>query len=76
MQPNPIQPNQVMVDKAVAEGSGGLKRLVPTGTAVLVEGTLAETPEGTKQAVELKATKVGRSVAGALRDARAATVAW
>ncbi|KAI8475840.1 MAG: hypothetical protein J3K34DRAFT_16650 [Monoraphidium minutum] len=49
---------QVMVDKAVAEDGGGLKRLVPTGTSVLVEGMLAETPEGTKQAVELKATKV------------------
>lgn len=31
---------------------------MPTGTSVLVEGVLAETPEGTKQAVELKATKV------------------
>lgn len=47
-----------MVDKDVAEAMGGLKRLVPTGTSVLIEGTLAETPEGTKQAVELKATKV------------------
>ena len=47
-----------MVDKAVAEESGGLKRLVPTGTSVLIEGTLSETPEGTKQPVELKATKV------------------
>ncbi|KIZ00208.1 asparaginyl-tRNA synthetase [Monoraphidium neglectum] len=49
---------QVMVTKEVAEEVGGLKRLAPTGTAVLVEGELAETPEGTKQAVELKATKV------------------
>lgn len=49
-----------MVDKAVAEEVGGLKRLVPTGTSVLIEGTLSETPEGTKQAVELKAEKVRR----------------
>lgn len=38
-----------MVDKEVAEEVGGLKKLVPTGTAVLIEGVLAETPEGTKQ---------------------------
>ena len=38
-----------MVSKEVAEELGGLKKLVPTGTAVLVEGLLAETPEGTKQ---------------------------
>jgi len=40
---------QIMVDKEVAEEVGGLKKLVPTGTAVLMEGVLAETPEGTKQ---------------------------
>eukprot|EP00198_Chlamydomonas_reinhardtii_P003924 XP_001693260.1 predicted protein [Chlamydomonas reinhardtii] len=45
---------QVMVSKEV----GGLKTLVPTGTSVLVEGHLEATPEGTKQAVELKATKI------------------
>ena len=33
----------------VAEEVGGLKNLVPTGTSVLIEGVLAETPEGTKQ---------------------------
>lgn len=41
---------QAMVTKEVAEAVGGLKRLAPTGTAVLVEGELAATPEGTKQA--------------------------
>lgn len=35
--------------KEVAEAVGGLKKLVPTGTSVLIEGQLAETPEGTKQ---------------------------
>ncbi|KAG2442354.1 hypothetical protein HXX76_002440 [Chlamydomonas incerta] len=49
---------QVMVPKEVAEEVGGLKALVPTGTSVLVEGHLEATPEGTKQAVELKATKI------------------
>jgi hypothetical protein len=38
-----------MVTKEVAEAVGGLKKLVPTGTCVLIEGNLAETPEGTKQ---------------------------
>lgn len=38
-----------MVTKDVGEAMGGLKRLVPTGTCVLIEGELAETPEGTKQ---------------------------
>eukprot|EP00879_Flechtneria_rotunda_P014346 GHRR01014986.1.p1 GENE.GHRR01014986.1~~GHRR01014986.1.p1 ORF type:complete len:573 (+),score=204.73 GHRR01014986.1:186-1904(+) len=49
---------QIMVDKEVAEEVGGLKKLVPTGTCVLIEGVLAQTPEGTKQAVELKAKKI------------------
>lgn len=49
---------QVMVTKEVAEEVGGLKKLVPTGTSVLVEGELTETPEGVKQAVELKATRL------------------
>lgn len=40
---------QIMIDKEVAEAVGGLKKLVPTGTCVLIEGQLAETPEGTKQ---------------------------
>lgn len=40
---------QLMVTKEVAESVGGLKKLVPTGTCVLIEGTLAQTPEGTKQ---------------------------
>jgi len=49
---------QAMVTREVAEAVGGLKRLTPTGTAVLVEGELAATPEGTKQAVELKALRL------------------
>lgn len=40
---------QVMVPKEVADAVGGLKALVSTGTSVLVEGELTETPEGTKQ---------------------------
>ena len=40
-----------MVEKAVAEEVGGLKSLTPTSTCVLIEGVLAETPEGTKQKV-------------------------
>ena len=35
--------------KEVAEEIGGLKDLVPTGTSVLIEGHLVETPAGTKQ---------------------------
>lgn len=42
---------QVMVDKDVAEEVGGLKAMTPTSTCVLIEGVLAETPEGTKQKV-------------------------
>jgi asparaginyl-tRNA synthetase len=43
---------QVMVDRGVAEAAGAtLKELVPTSTCVLIEGTLAATPEGTKQKV-------------------------
>lgn len=38
-----------MVTKEVAEEVGGLKKLVATDTCVLIEGMLAETPEGTKQ---------------------------
>ncbi|KAL6755559.1 hypothetical protein V8C86DRAFT_207122 [Haematococcus lacustris] len=49
---------QVMVTKEVAEAVGGLKHLVMTGTSVLVEGELSATPEGTKQAVELKAARI------------------
>mmetsp|Transcript_36164 Transcript_36164/g.106823 ORF Transcript_36164/g.106823 Transcript_36164/m.106823 type:complete len:658 (-) Transcript_36164:132-2105(-) len=50
---------QCMVTKEAAEASGmALNKLTPTGTCVLIEGELAATPEGTKQAVELKATKI------------------
>ncbi|KAL6785876.1 TSN1 [Auxenochlorella protothecoides x Auxenochlorella symbiontica] len=49
---------QVMVDKAVAESVGGLGQLTPTSTCVLIEGILSETPPGTKQKVELKASKI------------------
>ncbi len=38
-----------MVTKEVAEAVGGLKVLVPTGSSVLIEGQLTETPPGTKQ---------------------------
>ena len=40
-----------MVTKEVAEAAGGLKALIPSGTSVLVEGELTETPPGTKQVV-------------------------
>lgn len=49
---------QAVVTKEVAEPVGGLRKIVSTGTSVLLEGVLERTPEGTKQAVELKATKV------------------
>lgn len=52
-------PMQVMVTKEVADEVGGFKEITPTSTCVLIEGVLAETPPGTKQKVELKATKVG-----------------
>lgn len=39
-----------MVTKEVAEAVGGLKAIISTGTSVLVEGQLTETPPGTKQA--------------------------
>ena len=42
---------QVMVDKEVGETVGGLKEITTTATCVLIEGTLARTPEGTKQKV-------------------------
>lgn len=40
---------QAIVPAEVAEPLGGLKELTPSGTCVLLEGQLAETPEGTKQ---------------------------
>jgi len=51
---------QCMVPKEVAEAfsPAGLKALTSTGTSVLLEGQLAQTPEGTKQAVELKVSSV------------------
>jgi len=59
---------QVMVTKEVAAELGtALNKITATGTSVLVEGELTATPEGTKQAVELKAVKilhVGTSDAG------------
>ena len=42
---------QVMVDKEVGDEVGGLKEITPTATCVLIEGQLAQTPEGTKQKV-------------------------
>ena len=35
-----------------------LKELTPTGTSVVVEGTITATPEGVKQLVELRCSKV------------------
>jgi hypothetical protein len=46
-----------MVNKEVGDQVGGLKQLTSTSTCVLIEGVLAETPEGTKQ-------KVGGRVCG------------
>ena len=40
---------QAVVPAEVAEAVGGLKELTPSGTSVLLEGQLAETPPGTKQ---------------------------
>ncbi|KAL6615298.1 hypothetical protein ACP70R_037568 [Stipagrostis hirtigluma subsp. patula] len=45
---------QVIVDAAVHP----LARLTATGTSVLVEGEIKQPPEGTKQNVELKASRV------------------
>jgi dihydrodipicolinate reductase len=41
---------QAIVPLEVAEAVGGFKELTPSGTSVLLEGQLAETPQGTKQA--------------------------
>ncbi|CAK0787728.1 hypothetical protein CVIRNUC_010950 [Coccomyxa viridis] len=49
---------QAVVPLEVAEAAGGFSSLTPSGTSVLLEGHLAETPAGTKQKVELKAAKV------------------
>lgn len=50
---------QVIVNKEVAEAfATTLTKLSATGTSILIEGELNATPEGTKQAVELKATKL------------------
>lgn len=45
---------QVLVDASLAS----LNELTPTGTCILVEGELKKPPEGTKQKVEFKVTKV------------------
>ncbi|XP_062210812.1 asparagine--tRNA ligase, cytoplasmic 1-like [Phragmites australis] len=45
---------QVIVDAAVHP----LARLTATGTSVLVEGEIKEPPEGTKQSVEIKVSRV------------------
>lgn len=39
----------VFQDVAEVYNEAGLKHLCPTGTSVLLEGTLTETPEGKKQ---------------------------
>lgn len=43
---------QVIVPKQVAESVGGLGKITPTGTSLLVKGILDETPEGKKQVSE------------------------
>ena len=48
---------QIMVEKEVGDEMGGLKEMVATATCVLVEGKLAETPEGTKQKVRIRLLK-------------------
>jgi hypothetical protein len=60
-----------MVTKEVGEAIGGLKKLVPTGTCVLIEGLLAETPEGTKQ---VRADTAGHSRRVQLQQLLAAAV--
>lgn len=45
---------QIMITAEVAEAVGGLSKLVPTSTSVLIEGTLSETPPGTKQKVRIE----------------------
>jgi asparaginyl-tRNA synthetase len=45
---------QVIVDASIAP----LQQLTPTGTSILVEGELTKPPEGTKQKVEFKASKI------------------
>ena len=40
---------QVIIPKAVADDVGGLSKVTPTGTSLLIEGRLEETPEGKKQ---------------------------
>jgi len=49
---------QVMVDKEVGDEVGGLKEITPTATCVLIEGQLAQTPEGTKQKVCMHASRM------------------
>jgi hypothetical protein len=52
---------QAMVTKEVAEAVGGLKQLTNTGSSVLLEGELAETPEGTKQVGEASRSSKGQN---------------
>jgi len=49
---------QVIIPKDVAEPFGGLGKVTPTSTSLLIEGLLDRTPEGKKQLVELKAAKI------------------
>ena len=51
---------QCMVSEEVCTGSGipSLSSILTTGTSLAIEGELKRTPEGTKQPVELKATKI------------------
>ena len=45
-----LPPVQAIVPLEVAEEVGGFSSLTPSGTSVLLEGQLTQTPEGTKQA--------------------------
>ena len=67
---------QIMVDKEVGDQVGGLKQLTPTSTCVLIEGVLAETPEGTKQKVGGQWAAVGGSGRQWAAVAASAGAAW
>ena len=53
-------PVQAVVPLEVATAVGGLKELTPSGTSVLLEGTLTETPPGTKQVLSFGAHSLPR----------------
>eukprot|EP01025_Chloroclados_australasicus_P020169 TRINITY_DN211_c0_g1_i2.p2 TRINITY_DN211_c0_g1~~TRINITY_DN211_c0_g1_i2.p2 ORF type:complete len:690 (-),score=102.76 TRINITY_DN211_c0_g1_i2:328-2397(-) len=53
---------QIVVDKSVVDEffgeEGQMRKITLTGGSVLIEGEVARTPPGTKQLVEMKATKL------------------